>query len=309
MHGFTPFRGQKCLLFLGASLLFTSSVWSQEVNPATAQEEEQKEAQEKQPDQVSPYRLRSWEIPETVVSGREGNLDEEDRIGPNKQPRWTAARRFPSTRVYVLPPGVFEFEFWTRVKVPRHGASTVEHQYEVEMGLPGRVQFDIYAVTEKTGSEGEMDLSEQKFEVRYAFADWGEIWGNPTAYLEWVEVNEGVDVVEYKLLLGGEASPGWHWGSNLVLEHEVSGELANEYELTLGLSHTIRDQVLSLGGEIKAALTDVHEDRGEYEESLEIGPSLQYRPLPSMHIDFAPLFGIGSDSREMDIFFVLGWEF
>jgi hypothetical protein len=313
MHGSSLSRAQKSALFLGVTFLFSSYAWSQEVNPATAQEGEHREAQEPQGEAQkneppSPH-LRSWEIPETVVKGKQVTLDEEELIGPNKQPRWTAARRFPSTRVYVQPPGVFDFEFWTRVKVPREGQSTIEHQYEVEMGLPNRFQVDVYAVTEKEGSEGEIDLSEQKFEVRYAFADWGEIWGNPTAYLEWVEVSEGVDVVEYKLLLGGEAGPGWHWGTNFVLEHEVSGDLTNEHELTLGLSRTIQDSKLSLGGEVKASLTDVHSDRGNYEESLEVGPSLQYRPLPAMHIDLAPLVGIGPESRAMDIYFVIGWEF
>ena len=59
---------------------------------------------------------------------------------------------------------------------------------------------------------------------------------------------------------------------------------------------------------MKAALVDTHADRGDYEKSLEIGPSLRYRPLPQMHIDFAPLIGIGADSRAADLFLVVGWE-
>ena len=60
---------------------------------------------------------------------------------------------------------------------------------------------------------------------------------------------------------------------------------------------------------MRAGITDIHSDRGNYEKELEIGPSLQWRPVPAMHIDFAPLFGVGPDSRDMDIFLVLGWEF
>jgi len=211
--------------------------------------------------------------------------------------------------VYVVPAGQLELEHWTRVKVPEEGQSTVETQYEVELGLPHRFQVDLYYVTEKTGSEGDLDISEQKYELRYALADWGRIWMNPTLYLEYVSRNAEADKVEYKLLLGDELGQGWHFGSNLVLEHELDGAGENEYELTMGLARTVIDEKLSLGAEMKAALVDVHADRGEYEESLEIGPSLQYRPIPQMHIDFAPLIGIGSDSRAADIFLVLGWEF
>lgn len=98
-------------------------------------------------------------------------------------------------------------------------------------------------------------------------------------------------------------------GANLVYEREISGDLTNEYGLTLGVSHTIIDQKLSLGAEVKASLVDVHEDRGDFEKELEIGPSLQWRPVPAMHVDFAPLVGIGPDSRQSDIFLVIGWEF
>jgi hypothetical protein len=291
-----------------ALLSLAGAASAQVVNPADAQQKP--ESQQPAQHQAPAPRLRSWEMEPTVVSAeRLSNLREEDPIGDYGQPRWTAHRRFPTTRVYVVPAGKVEVEHWTRVKVPEKGPSTVETQYEIEFGLPGRIQIDLYAVTEKTGSEGELDWSEHKYEVRYALADWGEIWGNPTLYAEWVESNGGPDKIEAKLLLGGEVTEGWHWGSNLVYEHEVSGELESEYELTLGLSHTIRDEKLSLGGEMKAALTDVHDDRGDFDESLEIGPSLQWRPLPPMHVDIATLFGVTDDSRDADIFVVLGWEF
>ena len=69
------------------------------------------------------------------------------------------------------------------------------------------------------------------------------------------------------------------------------------------------DSKLSLGAEVKAALVDDHADRGDYTESLEVGPSVRWQPLPAFHLDFAPLIGIGSDSRQSDVFLVLGWEF
>jgi hypothetical protein len=283
---------------------------AQQVNPADKQREQAEAAKglEQEPKMENPY-PNTWEMPPTIVRAfREGQLREEDRIGSYGQPRWTAKRLFPSTRVYVVPEGKVEFEWWTRAKVPDEGPSTVETQYELELGLPHRFQLDLYYVTSKTGSEGELDTAEQKYEIRYALADWGKIWMNPTLYFEYVSRDAEADKLEYKLLLGDELGEGWHFGSNLVFEHELGGALENEYELTAGIARTVIDEKFSIGAELKAALTDTHADRGDFEESLEIGPSFRYQPLPQMHIDFAPLIGIGGDSRAADIFLVVGWE-
>ena len=148
-------------------------------------------------------------MPPTVVRApREGQLREEDRIGSYDQPRWTAKRLFPSTRVYVIPEGKFGLEFWTRAMVPEEGRTEVETQYEAEIGLPHRFQLDLYYVTTKTGEEGELNVEEQKYEIRYALADWDEIWMNPTLYFEYVQRDAQADKVEYKLLLGDELGEG-----------------------------------------------------------------------------------------------------
>jgi len=289
------------------AVVLTPLAAAQVVNPADPARDR---AQGAQGEAAEPGRLRSWELPATLVTGiRESPYRDDDLVGPYAAPRWTTRRVFPTTRVYVIPPGQFEIEHWTRVKVPDEGQTEVETQYEFELGLPHRFQIDVYAVTSKTGSEGDLDWKEQKFELRHALADWGELWMNPTLYLEYVERNAESDKVEAKLLLGDQLAPGWHFGTNLVFEHELGGALENEYGLTMGVSRTVVDQKLALGVEVKAALVDVHADRGEFEEELEIGPTLQYRPVPQMHVDFAPLVGIGADSRALDVFLVVGWEF
>jgi hypothetical protein len=297
------FRFRATLGVLALSQL-SSFATAQVVNPATSQA----------PPSNAPKtedRLRSWELPPTTVTGESwSSFRESDLIGDYGQPRWTSRRLFPTTRVYVLREGQFDFEYWTRIKVPRDsGKSTVEHQYEFEIGLPHRFQLDVYHVTEKAGSEGETNISEDKFELRYALADWGVIPWNPTLYAEWVSTSGGPDVFEGKLLLGDEVAPGWRVGSNLVWEHEVSGDLTNQYELTVGVNRVMVDEKFSLGAEMKASIEDVHSDRGDFEKSLEIGPSLQWRPVPPLHIDFAPLIGIGGESRAADIYLVIGWEF
>jgi hypothetical protein len=291
--------GVSCLCALAIQTTLTAQV----VNPAQAHPTAPEQ------DETQP-RWRSWEIPATVITGEPVSpLREEDRIGSYGQPRWTATRRFPSTRVYVIPEGQFGLEYWSRVQIPRHGATTVETQYEMELGLPHRFQLDLYWVNAKTGDTGDLDITEQKTELRYALADWGVIPANPTLYVEYVSVSGGDDVIESKILLGDEITTGWHWGSNLVWEREIGGELTNTYELTGGISKTLQDERLSLGAEMKIEYEDVHGNRGDFQEGYEIGPSLQWRPFPAAHLDFAPLIGIGDESRAADIYFVLGWEF
>jgi hypothetical protein len=239
-----------------------------------------------------------------------GGLEEEEEIGAYGQPRWTAHRRFPTTRVYVRPQGFFELEYWLRPKVPRNGGPTdTETQFEAEMGLGYRTQLDVYLNFEKTGHDDHFELAGQSVEVRHALADWDVIPMNPTLYVEYAAEAGGPDVLELKLLLGGELTTRWHYGINLVFERELSGELSNEYQVTSGLSYTILDTEFSAGAEVKASFTDTKEDRGDLTENVRAGPSIQWRPHPAMHIDIAMLIGIGGHSNALEPFIVVGWEF
>lgn len=252
------------------------------------------------------------DVGSTIVTGQRVQVSEyreEDLVGPYRQPEWTKFRRFPTTRVYVQPAGHIGVEFWMRPTLPRHGPAEIQTQYEIEFGLPGRFQLDIYLVREEVGNDGPASSDGQKLEVRWALADWDEIPWNPTIYVE-VESNDSVaDVLETKLLFGDELAPSWHWGANLVFERQLGGDLENNHELTFGLSHTLEDQRLSLGGELKTQFVNSHADRNEFDEVLLLGPSLQYRPTANMHMDFATLVGIGHDSPEAQGFFVIGYEF
>jgi hypothetical protein len=278
-----------------------SAAYSQIVNPADKQKPPEQAPGEVDPSQVSTS---------TVTARRVSQYREEDRFGPYDQPLWTSHRRFPTTRIYVRPPGTFEFEYWKRVDIPHGGGpAEVKTQYEFEVGLPGRFQVDMYMVSNAEGNDGPSTFDEEKLEVRWAFADWDVIWGNPTLYVELASANEEPDTIESKLLLGGEMTPGWHWGSNLVFERETSGDLTNVYEITAGVSRVLNDESVSLGGELKASVANTHDDRSEYAEELLVGPSLQYRPLRNIHIDLATLVGIGSDSPDFEGFLVLGYEF
>ena len=206
-----------------------------------------------------------------------------------------------------------DFEYWLIPETPKDGSTEFKSQYEIEFGLPHRIQLDLYAVAHKTGhQDAPFAIDEQKVEVRYAFADWGKIWGNPTAYLEWNEVGSAPDHVEAKLLLGGEITSGWHWGSNFVWEHEVSGRQENSNEWTTGVSYSAVDSKVGVGVETQLALVNALESpgqRGPFAKEFLIGPSFQFRPLPPMHIDFAPLFGVTHDAPRAKVYVMLGWEF
>lgn len=315
------FRGFLCAGLYGVLWLGAQAAFAQVANPASEAEARDQKAgqavengQEAPADQTDPgpsEHLPSWQVAgETVTVVGKAPLREEDLIGHYRQPRWTARRRFGETRVYVIPEGDVEFEYWLVPKLRRNGEETeIEQQFEVELGLPRRFQLDLYAVVHKEGNTGTLALDETKLEVRWAMADWGRLWGNPTFYLEWVAIDSAPDHVEGKLLLGDQLAPGLHWGANLVFEHEMGGEQTNAYELTVGLSHTVRDEKLSIGAETKLAWEDVKADRGNYARELLLGPSLQIRPLPQAHLDIIMLAGLNDDAPRAKGVFILGWEF
>ncbi|HVT87438.1 MAG TPA: hypothetical protein VHD56_01185 [Tepidisphaeraceae bacterium] len=275
------------------------------INPAFGAQEGRAPTSQPAPSE----RVPAWEMPAvTVVGQAESKFREDDRIGTYQQPRWTADRRFPGVRTYVIPENSVEFEYWTRVDVARHGPSEVQHMFELEFGLPYRLQLDLYAIARSEGSGGET-FFDQQIELRYAFADYGKIWGNPALYLEYAHREEAPDKVEAKLLLTGDLGPGWHWGQNLLFEAETADEHEFEYGWTGGLSYTVIDQKLSVGAEAQFSLFDVQHNRGSYTHEAFIGPSVQWRPMPRMHLDLAPLIGIGSESPAAKILFVFGYEF
>ena len=276
---------------------------------------------EKKPD----HPRRSWELePVTVTGEREavrepGALREEDKIGDYGQPRWTARRRFSETREYVIPKGDFEFEYWSIIEVPRktpHDATGkepvtfVETRYEAEIGLPERFQLDLYANSHSQGNNKGFLFDQQSAEMRYAFANWGVIPGNPTLYTEYTFNNKPeADHVEFKLLFSGEAAKRWHWAYNQVYEHEMGGLGTNSYESTGGISYTVLDERFSVGGEYKLAYADQDKNRGLHSPEVLVGPSIQFSPLKSMHIDFAPLIGTSKRSDQFKSLFIVGWEF
>lgn len=282
------------------------------VNPADKAPNDKAEKQQGiRPEAPPPEKkhVGSWEMPAIQVVGEKpSELREEDRIGSYDQPRWTADRRFTGTRTYVIPESKVEFEYWLKPEVERHGPTQFESLYELEIGLPHRFQLDLYYVQDWEGNGGKR-FSGEAIEVRYALADWGKIWGNPTFYVEYTFKEHEPDRVEGKLLLTGELAPRWHWGFNFSFETAISGIRDREYELTGGISYSLIDEKLSIGAEFEGSLLDDKFHRGDFHNTLKIGPSIQWRPLPQMHVDFAPLVGVTNESPAAKIYLVIGYEF
>ncbi len=297
----------KAIAIWGVGLIVAAGTGRAQIaNPADAMRNQA-------PSQSQPVetRYRSWEYPVIQVSAtRLPALREEGLIGSYEQPLWTATRRFPTTRVYVIPEGKMDVEYWLRTTFNKDGTTSYRSLYEVEFGLPHRFQLDLYARTDQDGRDGEIYYSEQ-LELRYALADWGRLPGNPALYLEWIrhDKRDEPDQIEPKILFGGELAQRWHWGVNFVAECQTGGDLEREYQLCSGLSYAVRDYKLAVGAECKAMFTDTKEDRGSFEDNVFLGPSFQYRPFPQMTMNFAPLVGVTEDSDKAQVWFNAGWEF
>jgi len=303
-------------------------------------EEKPEQADNPQQNKHQPSYRAVSEADEVVVIGKR-RLREEEPIGNYNQPRWTATPRFFTTSIYLVPAGTFEFDCWNDWKFDMSGDEAPDflQQFEVEIGIGHRLQFDIYLGSEKVGWKGPIEINEQGLEMRYAFADWGRVWGNPTIYLDFVNRNSKLPEGEIKLLLGGEMAPHWHWGSNLIFEREFKlKDAEQEYTATFAFSYAVVDQKFSIGLELKGTTEDgpdasepklrksEEENRDKEDEEKETsklfsfeewgaygGPSLQWRPVPPMYIDLVAFFGV--EKKEDKHFpvanplLLAGWEF
>jgi hypothetical protein len=177
-----------------------------------------------------------------------------------------------------------------------HSDRRVRNFYEFEMGLGHRLQLDLYLVTQQEGygaGASQIAIKKQKFELRYALADWGKLPGNPAVYLEWSQVRGGADALEGKLLFGGELAPGWHAAANLSLERAMNDDGEHEYQVTAGVSKTLSDEDLSLGLEVR---TECHDKAGArlkslFDQAYLVGPSLSWSPIAPIHVLWAVLAG------------------
>ncbi|HWE02429.1 MAG TPA: hypothetical protein VG326_08450 [Tepidisphaeraceae bacterium] len=261
------------------------------------------------PDQGAGGMVHPWLLqPVNVVGHKPSDVREDQEVGSYNQPIWTVDRRFSETRVYVRPEGSLEFEFWLIPQAPRKGPTEIDTQYELEFGLPHRIQLDLY-LTNRVLKSGGSTFTDYAVELRYAFADWNVIWGNPTYYIEYTHQDEGPDQLETKMLFGGAFAPRWHWGWDLTYQRNMGGDNENTYETTAGVSYAVIDNKFDAGAEFKLQENDFHNHRSHLRDNTLLGPSFQWRPIERMHIDLTPLIGITHESDAVEAYLVVGWEF
>lgn len=249
------------------------------------------------------------ELPEKEVSA---SLDqaqsEESLVGSYNQPEWTAThQRFGTTRAYVLPKWVFEYEQFIVSENARGGGPAYEVLEELKIGLPYRLQLDLYWTQVKGDRQDSFHAGEHKVELRWALANWGEIPLNPTLYVEWeTALTEDSDGIEYKVLLAETLGERWHWAGNVIYERSLSEE-EEEYGLSSGLNYNLVDQKFGLG--VEGEWIREKEGDEDAEDKFLLGPSFEWEPSKRTSLRLAPLVGLGGHSPDTQTFLIFGYEF
>ena len=247
----------------------------------------------------------------TAPSVLTSDLGEQRPADETGRPEWTSHRRFGNTRVYLQQaPGEFGVEQWWRMQRHHDGTTANRLQEEVEIGLPWRMQLDIYGNI-KGDEHRDFHFDNVALELRWALADWGRIPLNPTLYGEYKikDKSYGSDVFEFKLLLGTDLTPKLHWGFNFSREADLGGEKDVEWELTQGLSYSVIDDVLGVGVEMEYGDESVAGHRGEPERRFLIGPTIQLRPTKNTHIDLVAMWSTTQDGPGFQSFVIFGYDF
>lgn len=240
---------------------------------------------------------------------------EEELVGSYKQPRWTTSRFSTRTRIYVIPEGKVEVEYWAMPRWHNNSSEVDLRQlFEVEIGLGHRLQLDLYFRTDTDfNTNDDKTLVGGQFEIRYALADWNVIPGNPTLYFEYIQLEDRANRIEPKLLFGGELAPGYHWGVNFIWEQEIGnsdkGENETELEMTGVLMYSFVDEKFSAGVEIDLDVSNVKGERSDWGVSFMVGPTFRWKPMPQVTVNLCPLFGTTDDSADCRVIFNIGYEF
>jgi hypothetical protein len=131
------------------------------------------------------------------------------------------------------------------------GATSAEHQIELEVGMTERFDFSVYQVF---GQEPDEALRYEGFKLRsrYRFGKRGEYFMDPLAYVEYKGVPDlSEHGIEFKLILARDIG-GFNVSLNPVLELKYEEEWEVEPEYAVGASYQV-DELLRVGMEAKGS--------------------------------------------------------
>jgi hypothetical protein len=242
---------------------------------------------------------------EVIITAKKYPL--QTRVGEYNQPLWSTMRMFPTTRVYVMnPPGSVMYERWFDIRDPRRGPAQVRMRDEFTFGLGKRLQLDLYSHTVYDGMASNKEFKWRGFswEIRYALADWGKIWGNPTFYFEH-KLLDGYMGIEPKILLGDRLGKNGIWGLNLIYEGNLAPtriEQEREYAATASYGQIINND-LTIG-----ASTMYRNNDGASQEYY-LGPLLQYRFNGHAYLTVEVMPGLTQESKASRSTIIFAWRF
>lgn len=244
-------------------------------------------------------------INEVLVTAEKRPL--QTRVGEYNQPLWSTIRMFPSTRVYVMnPPGTGMYEKWFDIRDRRNGPAQVRMRDEFTFGLGKRLQVDLYSHTVYDGKAGDKQFAWRGFswELRYALADWGKIWGNPTLYFEHKLLN-GTMGIEPKLLLGDNLGTNGIWGLNLIYEGNIAPtreEQEREYAGTASYGYI-------LNNDLTVGASAMYRNNDGNSTEYYIGPLFQYRFNGRTYLSVEVMPGLTQESKASRSTVILAWRF
>jgi len=226
-------------------------------------------------------------------------------------PPTTQDRLFAGTRFWRIDPGHYEVQTWWRMRRLRDGKGS-EHlfQAEIEIGLTPHIQLDLYENLQLNPGE-HLRQEGNQIELRYSVArSYGEIWGNPTFYLEWHPRRDVPDRAEGRLLLGGEIVPHVVGAANFYYEQNVDTGTKEGRDAELGVvtaaSYGLLDEHLRLGGEIKIGL-DQHGGK-KFQPVLEMGPNVLVR-VGHFKLTATFFIGLANDDPRVEPMVIAGHAF
>ena len=252
-------------------------------------------------------------LKEVYIRGK--RLTEMQLIGEYDQPVWSTFRKFPTTRIYVqVPPGQAMYEKWMEIRDYKGDKGTeIRMRDEFAFGLGKRLELDLYlhTVTKGSGPNSTLNWRAFSWEIRYALADWGKIFGNPTLYFEYLYMNGDYNKIEPKLLLGGNINDYSIWGVNFIYEGQLANAREKDEELSVTASYSrILSNRISLGASYQY-VTENEREEGEDNISEEhlLGPSFQFKLHDRAYLDVEPLIGLTPESKKSKTFIIFGWRF